>query len=135
MGGSSNSGSRPTSPGAGQGGQASAGAGPSKSAGDPAGGSGGGKGGGCPSELLATVHGPDRGLNPGMPLVVTLDRTSHVPRVVLTDPVSRQPVGAIAGVPELSILIDCLAAGVPYRAAVVAADGGRIDVRIVRQSE
>lgn len=141
MGGSTKSGTWPTTSGGGQGGQAAGGAGPSGPVGDTAGGSGsmggagGAKGDGCPSEILATVHGPDRGLTPGMPLAVSLDRTLPVPRVILIDPVSRQTLGAIAGVPELSRLIDCLAADVPYRAVVVTVDGGRIDVRIVRQSE
>jgi hypothetical protein len=68
-----------------------------------------------------------------MTLRVVLDEGPPIRRALVVDPVAGRTVGAIGGIPDLKRLLDCLAAGVDYRAVVTTVDGGRVDLRIVRQ--
>lgn len=102
-------------------------------------GSGSGGGGGaasgdqCPISLPASVAGPATGITQGSWLDVHLDNSTDPHRAVLFDPVSNQIVGALAGIPNLALLLRCLADGVIYRAYVAGVEGGRIDVTLSRQ--
>ena len=71
----------------------------------------------------------------GMTLRVILDEGPPVSRALVVDPVADRTVGSIGGIPDLKRLLDCLAAGVTYRAVVTAIDGGRVELRIVRQDD
>ena len=101
----------------------------------PADGGGTGPGGGvqpgdsCPAKLVASIAGPVQGIAASSWLDVVLKGAS----VVFVDPVSGQTVGALMGVPNLAVLIQCLSDGVVYRAFVANVSGGRIDVTIIRQ--
>ncbi len=86
----------------------------------------------CPSRLDASVAGPVPGIATGSWLDVVV-RGTGAPRVVLVDSVSGQTVGALSGVPNLAILIECLLNGVVYRAFVTTVSGGRVDIAIVKQ--
>lgn len=99
------------------------------------GGGGGGVTGGdqCPISLPASVAGPATGITQGSWLDVHLDNSTDPHRAVLFDPVSGQIVGALAGIPNLALLLRCLADGVVYRAYVAGVEGGRIDVTLSRQ--
>lgn len=87
----------------------------------------------CPDLILAALTGPVQGLAVGMTLQVILDDGQQFSRVLVVDPVAGRTVGSVTGIPDLKRLIDCLGAGVVYRAVVTALDGGRIELRIVRQ--
>lgn len=114
---------------------APAGSGGDPNAGGGEGGGAGGSSGGCPRELETPLTGTDRTdlFEPNMLLDVVLDQTGPFKRVVAFDPVSQKIVGSVAGVPGLAKVIECLEAGVAYRANVVAVDGGRVDIHILRQ--
>ena len=101
---------------------------------------GGGPGGGgpgdggppqdsCPARLAASVAGPAQGIAANSWLDVILQGS----RVAFVDPVSGLTVGALMGVPNLAVLIQCLLDGVVYRAIVTSVSGGRVDVAIIRQ--
>jgi hypothetical protein len=66
-------------------------------------------------------------------LQVELQGSGSSATVVVADPVSSTPVGTLAGVPNLAVLIQCLEAGVEYMAYVSAVSGGRVDVTVTRQ--
>lgn len=88
---------------------------------------------GCPKKFKTVISGPARGLEPGAWLDVILDRTSTPSRVVLIDLAGGAIVGSLTGIPDLDMLIQCLEAGVGYRAYVESVAGGRVDVTVIQQ--
>lgn len=109
--------------------------GPTPSSSSSRSGSSGVSGGGneCPVSIRTSIAGPTDEIVEGSWLLVQLDATTDPHRVVLIDEVSAKIVGALAGVPNLPLLIRCLDEGVSYRAYVEAVDGGRVDVTLARQ--
>lgn len=96
---------------------------------------GGGAGGAvaqeCPVTLTATLVGPAAGVCAvGDVLDVVYHATPAPGRAVCVHRVSGATVGAIAGIPGLSKLLECLDAGVGYEAHVDKIVGGRVDVTI-----
>lgn len=94
---------------------------------------GGGAGDECPQKIRTVITGPAAGIAAGTWLEVKLDNSTTPPRVVLFDLTTGTIVGSITGIPNLDLLIDCLARGIDYRAYTDLVAGGRIDVTIVRQ--
>lgn len=94
-----------------------------------------GQGGGddCPTKVRASITGPSDQIVEGSWLEVHLDRSTEPARVVVFDAVAGEIVGALAGVPNLALLMRCLERGVDYLAYVEGVDGGRIDVILARQ--
>jgi len=87
----------------------------------------------CPKKVRASIAGPSDGITEGSYLEVQLDQTSNPERVVLFDEATNSIVGALAGIPNLPLLMRCLKEGVEYLAYVEEVDGGRIDVILARQ--
>lgn len=87
----------------------------------------------CPKKVRASISGPSEGIAEGSYLAVQLDQTSLPERVVLFDEATNSIVGALAGIPNLPLLMRCLREGVEYLAYVEEIDGGRIDVILARQ--
>jgi hypothetical protein len=87
----------------------------------------------CPTSLNASIAGPSTGIVQGAWLDVQLDSSTNPHRAVLVDIASGQIVGALMGVPNLALLLQCLEQGVAYRAYVAAVAGGRIDITLARQ--
>jgi hypothetical protein len=86
----------------------------------------------CPQRIATVIAGPIQGIANGTWLGVRLDTGQGQKRVVLIDPNSGNVVGALAGLPNLAMLMRCLEDGVSYRAHVDKVDGGRIDVTVIR---
>lgn len=87
----------------------------------------------CPETIETVLSGPVEDIVPNSWLDVVVNRSPKAARVVVMDPVTQRPVGTLAGIPELAVLIRCIERGVEYRAYVSAVTGGRVDLIVTRQ--
>lgn len=87
----------------------------------------------CPETIRVVLSGPVEGIVPNSWLDVFVDRSEGSPRVLVRDPTTGNVVGAIAGIPQLSVLVRCIEDGVEYQALVTSVDGGRVDVTVTKQ--
>ena len=87
----------------------------------------------CPKKVRASITGPTDQIVEGSWLEVQLDTATDPARVVIFDAATGNIVGALAGIPNLPLLMRCLEQGVEYLAYVEGVDGGRIDIILARQ--
>jgi len=85
----------------------------------------------CPVALTAVLVGPAAGACAvGDILDVVFNAAPPPGRAVCVHRITGVTVGAIAGIPGLSKLLECLVAGVGYEAHIDKIVGGRVDVTI-----